>query len=69
MKHLGNIENNNWITQVVEQVMSKEGMLRPKQGGVPDGDQGQNASGKTQSTLGMILLLCTFKCLIKTIYK
>ena len=38
MKHLGNIENNNWITQVVEQVMSKEGMLRPKQGGIPEGD-------------------------------
>jgi hypothetical protein len=41
MKHLGNIENNNWITQVVEQVMSKEGMLRPKQGGIPDGDKGK----------------------------
>ena len=68
MKHLGNIENNNWITQVVEQVMSKEGMLRPKQGGIQM-ETKENVSGKKQLMLVMILLRCTFKCLIKTIYK
>ena len=41
MKYIGNIQNNAWTDSVVDQVMSKEGMLRPKQGGIPEGTKGK----------------------------
>lgn len=40
MKNIGNIENNDWITQVVDKVLSMQGILRPRQGGVPSGEEG-----------------------------
>jgi hypothetical protein len=40
MKQLGNIKNNDWIDQVLDKVMSFQGVLRPKEGGVPEGKEG-----------------------------
>tara|TARA_B110000977_G_scaffold199317_1_gene286354 strand:+ start:513 stop:1019 length:507 start_codon:yes stop_codon:yes gene_type:complete len=42
MKKIGNIQNDTWITNTVEQIMSKEGIFRPKHGGIPEGVKGKN---------------------------
>jgi len=41
MKYIGNIKNNTWTDQVVSKVLSTKGILRPKQGGIPEGDEGR----------------------------
>lgn len=41
MIKIGNIHNDNWIDSVTEVVLSKTGLLRPRQGGVPEGEEGR----------------------------
>lgn len=44
MKHVGNLKqmiDTGWIDAVVKEVLSKDGMKRPREGGKPEGAEGE----------------------------